>query len=66
VKVEWQAARQCLVSHRQRPFDNNDGSSPHKGPLSYRITAQGAQIAGSNLVIPAKTGTMTITYQWAQ
>jgi azurin len=48
------------------PFDNNDGVFTHKGPLSYRITAQGAQIADSNLVIPAKPGTMTITYQWAQ
>jgi azurin len=32
----------------------------------FRITAEGATIAGKNLVIPAKAATMTITYQWAQ
>lgn len=47
-------------------FENKDGSFLSKGPLPYRITTTGAQIAGQNLVIPAQPGTMTITYQWAQ
>ena len=37
-----------------------------KSPHAFRVTAAGAQTAGSNLVIPAKTGTMTLIYQWAQ
>lgn len=47
-------------------FEGKDGVFIFKNPQKYRITAAGAQAAGSNLVIPAKTGTMTITYQWAQ
>ncbi len=46
-------------------FENKDGAYILKSPKSYRVTAEGAQLAGSNLVIPAKPGTMTITYQWA-
>jgi azurin len=48
------------------PFDAKDGVFTFKGPQKYRITAADAQIAGMNLVIPAKAGTLTITYQWAQ
>lgn len=47
-------------------FENKDGTHILKSPRSYHITADGAQLTGSNLVIPAKLGTMTITYQWAQ
>ncbi|MBE2283688.1 MAG: hypothetical protein IAE77_09560 [Prosthecobacter sp.] len=47
-------------------FEAKDGSFALVSPKSFRITAPGAQIAGTNLVIPAKAGTMTITYQWAQ
>ncbi len=47
-------------------FEAKDGSFVLKSSQAYRITAAGAQIAGQNLVIPAKPGTMTITYQWAQ
>ncbi len=36
------------------------------GPIAFRIQAEGAQIAGTQLVIPAKPGTLTLTYQWAQ
>lgn len=47
-------------------FENKDGTFISKSTPGYRIAAAGAQIAGQNLVIPAQTGTMTITYQWAQ
>ena len=44
-----------------------DGSFLGKdGTIAYRITAPGAQLAGHNLVIPAKAGTLSVTYQWAQ
>jgi azurin len=48
------------------PFENKDGVFTFKGPQKYRITAADAQIAGANLVIPTRPGTLTITYQWAQ
>jgi len=48
------------------PFESKDGVFISKGPQKHRITAADAQIAGMNLVIPAKPGTLTITYQWAQ
>lgn len=66
IKVNGQLPANAWYRIGSGPFDNKDGVFTHKGPLGYRITAQGAQIAGSNLIIPAKTGTMTITYQWAQ
>ncbi|MDP1589991.1 MAG: plastocyanin/azurin family copper-binding protein [Prosthecobacter sp.] len=47
-------------------FENKDGAHILKSPKPCRITATDAQLAGPNLVIPAKPGTMTITYQWAQ
>ncbi len=47
-------------------FENKDGAFIRKSPTPFRITASGAQLAGQNLVIPAQSGTMTITYQWAQ
>jgi azurin len=48
------------------PFESKDGVFTFKGPQKYRISSADAQIAGANLVIPAKPGTLTITYQWAQ
>ena len=48
------------------PFESNDSTFTFKGPQKYRITAADARLAGMNLVIPAKPGTMIITYQWAQ
>lgn len=48
------------------PVEARDAAFVLKGATSCRITAAGAQIAGQNLVIPAKPGTLTITYQWAQ
>ena len=47
-------------------FESIDGRFVTKAPKPFSITAAGAQIAGQNLVIPAKAGTMTITYQWEQ
>lgn len=47
-------------------YESKDGVFIAAGPQKNRITAAGAQLAGSNLVIPAKPGVMTITYQWAQ
>ena len=47
-------------------FERKDGRFLAKGALPYSIVAEGALIAGQNLVIPAKLGTLTITYQWAQ
>ena len=35
-----------------------------EGATKFRITAANAQLAGKNLVLPAKVGTMTITYEW--
>ncbi len=37
-----------------------------EGTSKFRITAPGAQVAGRNLVVPAKEGVMTVTYQWPQ
>jgi hypothetical protein len=36
-------------------FENKDGAYILKSPKSCRITADGAQLAGSNLVIPSQT-----------
>ncbi|MDZ4403316.1 PA14 domain-containing protein [Prosthecobacter sp.] len=47
-------------------FEAKDDSFVFKSPKPYRVTATGAQLAGQNLVIPAKASTITITYQWAQ
>ncbi len=48
------------------PFEKKEGRFVAKDRLPYSIIAEGAQMAGQNLVIPAKAGTLTITYQWAQ
>jgi hypothetical protein len=32
----------------------------------FQISAEGAVLAGSNLVVPAKTGQIKVTYQWVQ
>jgi azurin len=47
-------------------FEAKEGVFTFKGPQKYSVTAAGALLAGPNLIIPAKTGTMTITYQWVQ
>lgn len=47
-------------------IESKDGSFVLKGVTPARIQVAGAQIAGKNLVVPAKAGSMTITYQWAQ
>ncbi|MCX6839923.1 MAG: PA14 domain-containing protein [Verrucomicrobia bacterium] len=47
-------------------FEAKEGVFTLKGPQKYSVTAAGAQLAGPNLVIPAKPGTLSITYQWAQ
>ncbi len=47
-------------------FEAKDGAFVFKGPKPFRIMAAGAQLVGQNLVIPAKAGKMTVTYQWAQ
>lgn len=47
-------------------LENKDGAFVLKGAKPCRITAEGARIAGQNLVLPAKAGTMSITYQWVQ
>jgi hypothetical protein len=41
-------------------YECQSGSTP------FRVTADGATLAGRNLVLPAKAGTMTITYEWVQ
>lgn len=35
-----------------------------EGSSKWRIQVGGAQIAGKNLVVPVKNGTLTVTYQW--
>ena len=48
-------------------IENKDGVIHcTEGVSAFRIKADGATLAGKNLVIPAKAGTMTISYQWAQ
>ncbi len=47
-------------------FEAKEGVFTFKGPQKYSVIAADAQLSGSNLVIPAKPGTMTITYQWVQ
>ena len=47
-------------------FEKKEGRFVAKDRLPYSIIAEGAQMAGQNLVIPAKVGMLTITYQWAQ
>lgn len=37
-----------------------------EGNTKFRIQVDGAQIAGNNLVVPAKVGVMTMTYLWVQ
>jgi hypothetical protein len=47
-------------------LEAKDGSFLLKAAKGCRITTNGGRIAGQNLVIPAKPGTLSITYQWAQ
>ena len=47
-------------------FEGTDGTFVLKGPLPLRITAESATLAGQNLVVPARPGTLTIKYQWVQ
>jgi hypothetical protein len=47
-------------------IEAKDGSFILKGQTPARITAAGAKLAGKNLVLPAKPGVITVTYQWAQ
>lgn len=37
-----------------------------EGNAKFRIAVAGAQVAGKNLVVPAKPGVLTITYQWPE
>lgn len=41
------------------------GEGEFLGPEGFRVFAKEALLAGGNVVIPAKPGTITITYQWA-
>ncbi|MBE7496279.1 MAG: hypothetical protein HS117_15150 [Verrucomicrobiaceae bacterium] len=36
----------------------------HEGNMKFVITAAGVRIAGKNLVMPAVTGTLSVTYAW--
>jgi azurin len=47
-------------------IEAKEGAFVLKGKTAARIASTGAQLAGSNLVLPAKPGTVSITYQWAQ
>jgi hypothetical protein len=47
-------------------LEAKEGGFILKGQTPARITAAGAQLAGKNLVLPAKPGVITVTYQWAQ
>lgn len=48
-------------------MENKDGAFLcRSGATSFRVKAEGAQLSGQNLVLPAKAGMMTITYEWAQ
>ncbi len=48
-------------------IENKDGVFLcQDGVAKFRVTAPGARIAGRNLVIPARPGTMTLAYQWAE
>ncbi len=45
-------------------FEQTGGVFESVGPKSFRVSAVGAKIAGLNVVVPAKSGTVAITYQW--
>ena len=47
------------------PMQAQDGAFLcQSGPLRYRVRAEGARIAGANLVLPVKAGEMSIRYAW--
>ena len=46
-------------------IEAKDGAFFLKGAAPARITAEGAVLAGKNLVVPAQVGTLQIGYQWA-
>ena len=48
------------IEKKDGTFECQSGSTP------FHITAEGATLAGKNLVLPVKAGTMTITYEWGQ
>lgn len=48
------------IEQKEGSFHCQSGSTP------FLITAEGAKLHGQNLVLPAKTGTLTVTYEWAQ
>lgn len=66
VKVTGKLPERAWFRIGNGSFETNDGAFVLKGPKPFRIKAAGAQLAGQNVVIPAKDGTMTITYEWAQ
>lgn len=37
-----------------------------RSPSPARITAPGARLAGKNLVLPAKAGVLSVTYEWGE
>jgi hypothetical protein len=47
------------------PLESKENVFVLKSGVTIQIAAPGAQVAGANLVLPAKTGTTSITYQWA-
>lgn len=54
-----------LVARGPKIESRADGFICGEAPVRFRVSAAGARLAGRNLVIPATTGTMNITYQWA-
>ncbi len=66
IKITGQLPANAWYRIGSGAFEGKDGSFLAKAVTPYRITAAGAQLAGQNLVLPAKANTLTITYQWAQ
>ncbi len=54
------------VAEAGKMEESNGEFACQEGSTKFRVQVSGAQIAGRNLVLPARTGTLTITYLWGQ
>jgi uncharacterized cupredoxin-like copper-binding protein len=65
VKIKGPVPANAWFRIAKGPLESKENVFVLKSGVTIQIAAPGAQVAGANLVLPAKTGTTSITYQWA-
>ncbi|MFM2143827.1 MAG: hypothetical protein RLZZ476_2371 [Verrucomicrobiota bacterium] len=65
IRIRGPVAENAWLRIASGPMQAQDGAFLcQSGPLRYRVRAEGARIAGANLVLPVKAGEMSIRYEW--